>query len=173
MPRTRVQRVGQESVSLQALVPWCSSYNGLVGRIGMCTEEANYFRYYKRLGVIAKLATSYIDESSQVPVSQALSALCGLKNDARLIIAGDHLQMPPITSIDPPSEAAYLVGSVQTYLQERTFSHPVRRCVLETNYRSNEHSVAFARRIGYPSSLHAAFPDTALHMLSALPTQAA
>jgi len=114
-----------------------------------------------------------IDESSQVPVSQALSALCGLKNDARHIIAGDHLQMPPITSIDPPSEAAYLVGSVQTYLQERKFSHPVRRCVLETNYRSNEHSVAFARRIGYPSSLHAAFPDTALHMLSALPTQAA
>src|SRR2546427_5312618 len=59
MSQTRVQRVGQESVSLQALVPWCSSYNGLVGRIGMCTEEANYFRYYKRLGVIAKLATSY------------------------------------------------------------------------------------------------------------------
>jgi len=25
----------------------------------MCTGEANYFRYYKRLGVIAKLATSY------------------------------------------------------------------------------------------------------------------
>ena len=67
-----------------------------------------------------------IDESSQVPVSQALSALCGLKNDARLIIAGDHLQMPPITSIDPPSEAAYLVGSIQTYLRERKFSHPVQ-----------------------------------------------
>jgi hypothetical protein len=30
-----------------------------VGRIGMCTGEANYFRDYKRLGVIAKLATSY------------------------------------------------------------------------------------------------------------------
>src|SRR5438874_13354569 len=26
----------------------------------MCTGEANYFRDYKRLGVIAKLATSYI-----------------------------------------------------------------------------------------------------------------
>jgi hypothetical protein len=74
-----------------------------------------------------------IDESSQVPVSYALSALCGLKNDARLLIAGDHLQMPPITSIDPPSEAAYLVGSVQTYLLERKFSFSVRRCVLETN----------------------------------------
>jgi hypothetical protein len=114
-----------------------------------------------------------IDESSQIPVSQSLSALCGLKNDARLIIAGDHLQMPPITSIDPPSEAAYLVGSIQTYLLERRFSHPVNRCVLETNYRSNEHIAAFARSIGYPSSLRAAYPDTALHLLSTLPAQSA
>jgi hypothetical protein len=30
-----------------------------MGRRGMCTGEANYFRDYKRLGVIAKLATSY------------------------------------------------------------------------------------------------------------------
>jgi hypothetical protein len=29
-----------------------------MGRIGMRPGEANYFRYYKRLGVIAKLATS-------------------------------------------------------------------------------------------------------------------
>jgi hypothetical protein len=114
-----------------------------------------------------------IDESSQVTVSQSLSALCGLKNDARLIIAGDHLQMPPIASIDPPSEATYLVGSIQTYLLERKFSPPVNRCVLETNYRSNEHSVAFARSIGYPSSLYAEFPDTALHLLHALPVQSA
>src|SRR5215471_18699181 len=59
MSRTPVRRVGQESVSLQALVPWCSSCNGLMGRRGMWPGEAKYFRYYKRLGVIAKLATSY------------------------------------------------------------------------------------------------------------------
>src|SRR5215468_8472611 len=59
MLRTLVRRAGQESASLQAVVPWCSSCNGLVRRIGMCAGEANYFRYYKRLGVIAKLATSY------------------------------------------------------------------------------------------------------------------
>lgn len=114
-----------------------------------------------------------IDESSQVPVSQALSVLCGLKSDARLIIAGDHLQMPPITSIDPPSEAAYLVGSIQTYLLERKFTYPVKRCVLEKNYRSNEHLVAFARSIGYPPSLQAEFKHTALHLLSTLPARSA
>lgn len=114
-----------------------------------------------------------VDESSQVPVSQALSALCGLKGDARLIIAGDHLQMPPITSIEPPAEAAYLVGSIQTYLHERGFATPVMQCVLETNYRSNEDIVAFARSIGYPPTLTAWFPDTALRFFNALPNQAA
>ena len=59
MPRTLVQKVGPESVSLQALVPWCSLGNGLMGRKGRCTGEANYFTYYKRLGAIAKLAPSY------------------------------------------------------------------------------------------------------------------
>lgn len=110
-----------------------------------------------------------VDESSQVPVSQALSALCGLKDDAKLIIAGDTLQMPPIASIEPPSDAAYLVGSIQTYLLERQFAHPVGRCILETNYRSAEDLVAFARSIGYPVTLTAASPDTALHFLNPFP----
>jgi hypothetical protein len=30
-----------------------------MGRRVRCTWEANYFRYYKRLGAIEKLATSY------------------------------------------------------------------------------------------------------------------
>ncbi|WP_404785892.1 DEAD/DEAH box helicase [Altericista sp. CCNU0014] len=110
-----------------------------------------------------------IDESSQVPVSYALSALCGLKDDARLIIAGDYLQMPPITSIEPPTDAAYLVGSIQTYLLKRQFSQPVQDCILETNYRSNDHIVEFAKKIGYPPTLQSHFPNTALNMMSPLP----
>src|SRR5438034_11414925 len=61
MPRTRVQRVGQESASLQALELLCSSDKGLIGRRVMSTGEANDFRDYKRLGAFAKLATSYWD----------------------------------------------------------------------------------------------------------------
>src|SRR5262249_56692078 len=61
MPRTPVRRVGQESASLQAVVPWCSSCNRLMGEMVRCAGEVNYFRYYKRLGPIAKLATSYIE----------------------------------------------------------------------------------------------------------------
>src|SRR2546428_6298066 len=60
MRRTLVRKVGQESVSLQAVVPWCSSCNGLMGEMVRGAWETNYFRYYKRLGSIAKLATSYV-----------------------------------------------------------------------------------------------------------------
>ncbi|CAI2078992.1 exonuclease V subunit alpha [Serratia fonticola] len=112
-----------------------------------------------------------IDESSQVPVSHAVAALSGLKTNGRLIIAGDHLQMPPIASIEPPVGSAYLVGSIQTYLSKRPFSHSVQQSVLDRNYRSNEHIVEFARTIGYPSTLNAGYPQTSLNFVHHLPTQ--
>jgi hypothetical protein len=114
-----------------------------------------------------------IDESSQVPVSHSLSALGSLKPNARAVIAGDHLQMPPITSLEPPANAAYLVGSIQTYLKERKFNTLVDRCVLNENYRSGEHIVDFARKIGYPASLTAASAATRLRFMGPLPQQSA
>lgn len=114
-----------------------------------------------------------IDESSQVPVSHALSAFSGLQEDSRLIIAGDHLQMPPISSIEAPADTSYLVGSIQTYLTDRIFAAPVPHCVLERNYRSAEDIVDFARCIGYPPTLQAEYGDTRLHFIQPLPDQAA
>jgi DNA polymerase III delta prime subunit len=109
-----------------------------------------------------------IDESSQVPVSQSVSALATLKADSRLVVAGDHLQMPPITSIDPPAAAEYMVGSIQTYLTTRKFQTAVEPCVLATNYRSCSDLVSFAKRIGYPQSLEAEWKNRALHTISPL-----
>jgi len=106
-----------------------------------------------------------VDESSQVPVPKALAAFSGLRDDARVIIAGDHLQMPPISSIEAPKDAAYLVGSIQTYLLDRPFAVRVQKCVLDTNYRSADHIVDFARTIGYPQSLTAAYGNCRLHMI--------
>lgn len=113
-----------------------------------------------------------IDESSQVPVSKALAPLSGLRDNARLVVAGDHLQMPPIASIEAPKDAAYLVGSIQTYLLERPFAVPVQKCVLSKNYRSADHIVEFARSIGYPQSLSAAYGNCRLHLMQPLPPQA-
>lgn len=112
-----------------------------------------------------------IDESSQVPVAKSLAAFSGLRDDARVVVAGDHLQMPPITAIEAPKDAAYLVGSIQTYLLERPFAVPVQKCVLNTNYRSADHIVEFARLIGYPQSLTAAYGNCRLRLMQPLPSQ--
>ncbi|UZR28067.1 DEAD/DEAH box helicase [Methylococcus mesophilus] len=113
-----------------------------------------------------------IDESSQVQVTAAISALATLKEDARLIIAGDHLQMPPIMALEPPNGAEYLVGSIQKYLLDRPFGSQIVSCPLEENYRSAEDIVAYARTIGYRATLKASNAATALHLLAAVPTSA-
>ncbi|ENZ78289.1 hypothetical protein OR214_01703 [Ralstonia pickettii OR214] len=113
-----------------------------------------------------------VDESSQVQVTTAISPLATLKEDARLIIAGDHLQMPPIMALEPPKGAEYLVGSIQKYLLERPFGNQITPCPLEENYRSAEDIVAYARTIGYRATLQAANAATALHLLAAPPTPA-
>lgn len=112
-----------------------------------------------------------IDESSQVPVSHALASFSGMKDDARIIVAGDHLQMPPIASIDAPADIRYFVGSIQTYLLNRPFTNAVQSCVLATNYRSADHIVDFARSIGYPQHLTSAYPNCRLHFLQPLPNR--
>lgn len=110
-----------------------------------------------------------IDESSQVPVTSAISPISALKDNSRLIIAGDHLQMPPILSLEPPVGSEYLVGSIQQYLLTR-FQSVLQSCPLEVNYRSAEDIVAYARSIGYRQTLQAHFPDTSLHHVAPLPT---
>jgi hypothetical protein len=93
-----------------------------------------------------------LDESSQVPVTLALRPLCALRASGQLVIAGDHLQMPPILSLEPPAGAEYLVSSIQTYLIER---FGVQRQELLINYRSNQDLVDYAKTLGYPSKLFA------------------
>lgn len=113
-----------------------------------------------------------VDESSQAQVTTAISPLATLKDDARLIIAGDHLQMPPIMALEPPKGAEYLVGSIQKYLLDRPFGSNITPCPLEENYRSAEDIVAYARTIGYRATLKAVNAATTLHHLAALPTPA-
>ncbi|MES0000910.1 AAA domain-containing protein [Mesorhizobium sp. M0051] len=93
-----------------------------------------------------------LDESSQIPVTLALRPLCALREDGQLVIAGDHLQMPPIHSLEPPVGAEHLVSSIQTYLIKR---FQVPRQELLINYRSNQDLVEYAKTLGYPPKLSA------------------
>lgn len=104
-----------------------------------------------------------IDESSQVPVTLALRPLTTVKQDGQLIVAGDHLQMPPIEALDPPKGAEYLVGSIQEYLLARFKISPSELLI---NYRSNQHLVDYAKTLGYPAALQSFRPEKRLHFLS-------
>lgn len=86
-----------------------------------------------------------LDESSQIPVTLALKPLSALTMSGQLIIAGDHMQMPPIQRLEPPDGAEHLVGSIQEYLVRRFAIEPAP---LLLNYRSNEDLVEYARSLG-------------------------
>jgi len=103
-----------------------------------------------------------LDECSQIPVTLALRPLAVLKPAAQLVVAGDHLQMPPIHSLEPPKDAEYLVGSIQTYFVER---FDLQKEELLVNYRSNQDLVDYARTLGYPSALKAYMPTKQLYSL--------
>lgn len=103
-----------------------------------------------------------LDESSQIPVTLALRPLCALKMAGQLIVVGDHLQMPPIHSLEPPVGAEYLVSSIQEYLIDR---FGIERQELLTNYRSNQDLVDYAKTLGYPGKLTAFSSKKDLQML--------
>lgn len=103
-----------------------------------------------------------LDESSQIPVTLALRPLAAMKTGGQLIIAGDHMQMPPIQHLEPPKGAEHLVGSIQEYLIRRFAISPTP---LLLNYRSNKDLVEYARSLGYPAKLEAAFPHRELQLV--------
>lgn len=103
-----------------------------------------------------------VDESSQLDVGKSLYPLCLLATGAEIALFGDHLQMPPVVATQPPKNAEWLVGSIQSYLIRR---HQVPTQNLLVNYRSSEPFVAFEKRIGYPPGLTAHSPDLRGHLL--------
>ena len=106
----------------------------------------------------------WIDESSQLAVSQALPVVALLDKDGAVALFGDQMQMPPVQVVPPPRRAEYLVGSIHTYLYERIrrFDMSYTEQFLRVNYRSCEPIVAFSRQIGYREEFEADFPDRRL-----------
>jgi hypothetical protein len=104
-----------------------------------------------------------IDESSQLDVGKALFPLCLLSAQSELALFGDHLQMPPVITTQPPRGAEWLVGSIQNYLLNR---HGLTLQNLLINYRSAAAFVQFGKRIGYPPALTAHSEHLRLHQLA-------
>lgn len=97
-----------------------------------------------------------IDEASQLRATELALALTLLAPDGRLVLVGDHLQLPPITKGDYPAPEDRLPGleaSIFRYLHARdgegdqTFT----RALVE-NWRMNETLCRFPARTIYPPS---------------------
>ena len=137
----------------------------IIGTVAHAVPNITKLLYGKDTDLIQALYDLVIiDESSQVPVNLALRPLSALKPNAQIVIAGDHLQMPPISSLEPPKGAEYLVGSIQTYLKERFPKIPMQRLLI--NYRSNQDLVDFAKTLGYPNELKAHERERRLELIS-------
>lgn len=101
-----------------------------------------------------------LDESSQLDLCKALFPLCLLAEGGEIAFFGDHLQMPPVVQTQPPRNAEWLVGSIQSYLLRR---HQLEPQPLLINYRSGSPFVAFGKSIGYPPDLTSHSPELRLH----------
>ncbi len=150
-----------QNVSLYSSAAGYSDLSTSLNTTGIITLVATSAHAAKK---VAALANSHdvlppvfdmvvIDESSQVPVTLALLPIATLKAESQLVVAGDPLQMPPIASLDPPTGAEYLVGSIHAYLKER---FKLSQLELLENYRSNQCIVDYALTLGYPAQLKSA-----------------
>ena len=102
------------------------------------------------------------DESSQADMAISIPPLGLLRDEFQLVLAGDLLQMPPVTRCDPPVGAEFLVGSIQNYFVTRFGINQERLLI---NYRSANELVQYIKGLGYPAELEAAFPHACLSQL--------
>ncbi len=103
-----------------------------------------------------------IDEASQMDVAHSIPLICASSSTAQIVLAGDPKQLAPIHTVQPPSDAEYLVGSVYQYIRER-FIFPVgAEQTLEINYRSNDEIVEYGRSLCYAQSYRSNSPQLRL-----------
>jgi ATP-dependent RNA/DNA helicase IGHMBP2 len=101
--------------------------------------------------------TAVIDEAGQA--LEPASWIPALKA-RRLILAGDHCQLPPTVKSAPAAEG----GLGVTLLEKNTFLHPEAVVLLEQQYRMHEVIMGFSSGVFYGNRLHA-HPSVAGHRL--------
>ncbi|WP_394903227.1 AAA domain-containing protein [Clostridium butyricum] len=81
-----------------------------------------------------------IDEGSQMRISDSLLAISRLKENGRLLIAGDDRQLPPITNGEYPKAEdgnPSLYGSIFEFIHDADFDNRLT-CMLKENFRMND-----------------------------------
>lgn len=104
-----------------------------------------------------------VDEASQIQVGQGLMALAALKEDGRLVVAGDDQQLPPIGAQPAWSaDTRSLTGSLYDFLQ----AAGVPTFALRETFRLNRVLAAAPSELFYESAYASAVPDRRLALAS-------
>lgn len=111
-----------------------------------------------------------VDEASQIDVATSLLSLSTMDENCSVIVAGDRLQLPPISKVLPPQGLESMVGSLYDFLH---LQHPVPQQELLVNYRSNSEIIDVSRDAGYPQGLRAFTPDLRIGFATPVPSTAA
>lgn len=102
-----------------------------------------------------------IDEASQMVLAQGLMALSGLNPGGRVIVGGDHRQLPPVRIEHKHDiDERRLGSSLYAFLRQAQ----VPECPLEETFRLNEPLTRFPRRRFYEELYVSAVPERRLEL---------
>lgn len=88
-----------------------------------------------------------IDEAGQMPPAQALLVMAAIREGARIVLAGDDLQLPPIHQYMHPDGLEHYVSSIYSYYKN---VYNIEPYMLKESFRSHPDIVNFLAKIGYP-----------------------
>jgi hypothetical protein len=128
---------------------------------------ATPFTCLKQREELAGFDLVVIDEASQVRVPEAAVAATLVAEAGRLVLAGDHLQLPPIvagTYPETPAGEPVLHRSIFEAVCPRGGSGRILRPLLE-NFRMNDVLTGFAARLLYGPGYRCASPEVAARRL--------
>jgi len=100
-----------------------------------------------------------LDEASQLPVSGAAAYFLLLREEGRVMLAGDHRQLGPIQAFRTRSSEQGLLDSIFSYMQD---AHGVQATQLVHNYRTNAEIALWPRQRFYNNDYEAVIPEKRL-----------
>lgn len=99
----------------------------------------------------------YRNGSSTSKIEYKLEKLLDTNNMTKLVIVGDHNQLPPVQPVKSPRNLRNILGSLFRYYVK---GFGLKTKQLEINYRSHQDIVSYTSTLGFYQNLHA-FSDNA------------
>src|SRR5438132_3670240 len=103
-----------------------------------------------------------IDEASQLEVAAAGAYFLLLKENANVVLAGDHKQLGPIYGFEMPEPGEGLFDCIFVSMKE---AHGIVPIALDQNYRMNDGLTGWPKQRFYHQGYHAFYPKRRLGII--------